>query len=112
MRAGWTCEDAEAARLQANQTARPRGHRGPTPEESWRQRRPIGPRERAAFAAAVRRALPGGRAGLAARRLAAERAGTGDLRPLGVSGEAGHRAAAVRPHEPPLRGGQGERRDF
>jgi hypothetical protein len=50
----WTCDDAEAARLQANETARPRGPSGPTPEESWQGRRPISPQERAAFAEAVR----------------------------------------------------------
>jgi len=51
----WSCEDAEAARLQANQTARPRGLGGPTPAEDWAGRRPIRPAEREAFAATVRR---------------------------------------------------------
>jgi len=37
----WTCEDVEAARLQANETARPQRLHGPTPEEVWRQRLPI-----------------------------------------------------------------------
>jgi hypothetical protein len=46
----WTCDDAEAARLEANQTARPWGSGGPTPEEAWRARRPIAAGERAAFA--------------------------------------------------------------
>jgi transposase InsO family protein len=50
----WSCEDAEAARQQANQTARPWGARGPTPEEAWRGRAPLRPEERAAFAEAVR----------------------------------------------------------
>jgi hypothetical protein len=51
----WTCDAAEAARLQANQTARPWGVRGPTPEEAWQGRAPLRPEERAAFAEAVRR---------------------------------------------------------
>jgi transposase len=53
--AEWTCDDTEAARLQANQTARPRGVRGPTPEETWLARQPIRPQERATFAASVQR---------------------------------------------------------
>ena len=32
----WTCDDVEAARLRANQTARPRGARGPVPADAWR----------------------------------------------------------------------------
>jgi transposase InsO family protein len=51
----WTCDDAEAARLQANQTARPWGPRGPTPDEAWQGRRPISAQERAAFWDTVRR---------------------------------------------------------
>jgi hypothetical protein len=51
----WTCDDAEAARQEANQTARPWGVRGPTPEEAWRGRATIRPDERDAFAAVVRR---------------------------------------------------------
>jgi transposase InsO family protein len=55
-RAGaWTCDDAEAARQEANLTARPTGPNGPTPEEAWRGRRAITAAERAAFAAAVQR---------------------------------------------------------
>jgi transposase InsO family protein len=50
----WTCEDAEAARLQANQTARPWGAFGPTPAEAWDGRQRLGAAERSAFAAAVR----------------------------------------------------------
>ena len=30
----WTCDDIEGARLMANQTARPQGHMGPTPDEA------------------------------------------------------------------------------
>jgi transposase InsO family protein len=51
----WTCDDCEAARLEANQTARPWGVCGPTPEEVWQQRRPISAEERSAFAEVVRR---------------------------------------------------------
>jgi transposase InsO family protein len=51
----WTCDDAEAARLEANQTARPWGSRGPTPEETWAGRRPVSAGERAAFGEAVGR---------------------------------------------------------
>jgi hypothetical protein len=50
----WTCDDVEAARLLANQTARPWGLHGPVPEEAWQGRVRIGPEERAAFAEAVR----------------------------------------------------------
>ena len=55
-RAGeWACDDVEAARLQANQTARPRGLRGLTPEEAWQGRRLISSEERAAFMETVGR---------------------------------------------------------
>lgn len=53
--AAWTCEDAEAARLQANQTARPWGVHGLTPAQAWRQRRPIGDAERCAFLKTLQR---------------------------------------------------------
>jgi transposase InsO family protein len=49
----WTWDDLEAARLQANATARPRGEAGPTPDEAWTARRSIGPAVRALFRAAV-----------------------------------------------------------
>jgi transposase InsO family protein len=49
----WTCDDAEAARQEANETARPQGVNGPTPEESWRERPSITPETRAAFAATL-----------------------------------------------------------
>lgn len=45
----WTCDDVEAARLQANETARPRGQRGPTPDQSWAAREPLRPDERQGF---------------------------------------------------------------
>ena len=45
----WAWDDAAAARLQANATARPRGLRGPSPEELWADRTPITTRERETF---------------------------------------------------------------
>jgi hypothetical protein len=50
----WTCDDVEAARLQGNALGRPRGPYGPTPDQMWRDRRPITSEERAAFGEAVR----------------------------------------------------------
>jgi len=47
---GWSCDDVEAARVQANQTARSRGHRFPTPDVAWNQREGIGSSEVRAFA--------------------------------------------------------------
>jgi transposase InsO family protein len=49
----WTCDDAEAARLQANETARPWGERGPTPAEVWRGKVAVSAADRAAFLEAV-----------------------------------------------------------
>ena len=37
----WSSDDLEAARLQANETARPQGPNGPTPENVWATRTPI-----------------------------------------------------------------------
>jgi hypothetical protein len=51
----WTCVDAGAARLEANETARPWGVHGPTPAEAWEGRRRLDAGERAAFAAEVER---------------------------------------------------------
>lgn len=51
----WTCDDVEAARLQANETARPWGLHGSTPKEAWRQRTVISVEERTAFGRAVNR---------------------------------------------------------
>jgi hypothetical protein len=48
-----TCADAEAARQQANETARPWARRGPTPAEVWERRRPVAAAERTAFVSAV-----------------------------------------------------------
>jgi transposase InsO family protein len=53
----WTCDDVEAARLQANETARPKGRRGPTPDESWAGRQPLRQAEREAFGQLYRRLL-------------------------------------------------------
>lgn len=49
----WTCDDVEAARIETNATARPRGATGPTPDEAWNGRRPIELDERDRFRAAV-----------------------------------------------------------
>lgn len=45
----WGCDDTEAARLQANQTARPWGATGPTPESVWQGRAAIKAEDRRAF---------------------------------------------------------------
>jgi transposase InsO family protein len=45
----WTCDDVEAARLQANMTARPKGAKGPTPHEMWEKRKKTSTRERDDF---------------------------------------------------------------
>ena len=52
----WTCADAEAAREEANETARPWGSGGPTPVEAWQERRGIEAEERTAFGVVVRQA--------------------------------------------------------
>jgi len=53
----WTFDDAEAARLEANATARPFGPLGPSPEQRWSTRAPIAAEEREAFAATIARRL-------------------------------------------------------
>ena len=50
----WTCDDVEGARLQANQTARPFGLIGPTPDDVWQYRAVPTDDERSAFADRVR----------------------------------------------------------
>jgi transposase InsO family protein len=45
----WTCDDVEAGRLLANETARPRGAGGLTPDEAWARRTPITEEERRKF---------------------------------------------------------------
>jgi hypothetical protein len=45
----WTCDDIEAARLMANETARPRGHLSPAPQQAWDGRQPVSPALRDAF---------------------------------------------------------------
>lgn len=51
----WTCDDVEAARLQADQTARPWGAGGPTPESVWQVRQGITAEGRSAFARCLAR---------------------------------------------------------
>jgi len=50
----WTCDDREAARLQANELARPWGLGGPTPGQAWLMRKPVSCGERQRFAHRVR----------------------------------------------------------
>jgi transposase InsO family protein len=45
----WTCDDVEAARLLAEETARPWGAKGPTPREAWTARVPLSDKERQDF---------------------------------------------------------------
>jgi transposase InsO family protein len=52
----WSCDDVEAARLAANQTARPWGNQGPTPEEAWRSHRLVSIEERVVFSNTVQQA--------------------------------------------------------
>jgi transposase InsO family protein len=49
----WTWDDVAAAQCEANALARPRGPRGPSPEQLWADRTAITPEERAAFRASV-----------------------------------------------------------
>ena len=44
-----TCDDIEAAVRQANETGRPNGRHGPTPQDLWLERQPITPEERRSF---------------------------------------------------------------
>lgn len=50
----WTADDLEAARVQANQTARPFGPDGPTAEEFWASRPPVDETFRRTFGDTVR----------------------------------------------------------
>jgi len=49
----WNCDDVEAARLQANELARPWGHNSDTPDTAWATRSPLSAEDRAAFATSV-----------------------------------------------------------
>jgi hypothetical protein len=51
----WTWDDVEAARWEANATARPHGLNGPTPDQRWAARQLIGEEERTLFRATVER---------------------------------------------------------
>ena len=51
----WSWDDTEAARQEANVTARPRGEHGPSPDEAWHRRQPISPAERQGFIQTVTR---------------------------------------------------------
>jgi len=54
----WTCDDVEAARLQANQTALPFGARLGTPDALWAARLPLVDSERDALAASIAKLAP------------------------------------------------------
>lgn len=54
----WTCDDVEAARLQSNELARPWGHNGESPLETWMQRNPLTKEDRERLLAEVKRARP------------------------------------------------------
>jgi transposase InsO family protein len=45
----WTLDDVEAGRREANACARPRGPRGPSPEDLWAERTPVTGAERDCF---------------------------------------------------------------
>ena len=51
----WTWDDTQAARLEANATARPRGPLGPSPDQLWLARQPITQQERSQFLLSVAR---------------------------------------------------------
>jgi len=58
----YPADDTEEARVLTNQTARPKGPAGPTPEEALRSRQPITETERKAFDIDVRKRLNEARA--------------------------------------------------
>ena len=51
----WTWHDVELGRLEANASARPRGPRGPTPDQAWAGRPALTDAPRQAFAATLAR---------------------------------------------------------
>ncbi len=51
----WTMSDCERALEEANRVAHSRGRHGPTPEQAWRERRPVTLSEHEAFRAGCRR---------------------------------------------------------
>jgi transposase InsO family protein len=51
----WTWDDTQAARLEANASARPRGPLGPSPDQLWNDRQPITQQERSQFLLSVAR---------------------------------------------------------
>jgi transposase InsO family protein len=82
----WTCDDAAAARLEANATARPRGPRGPTPDAAWAGRSRLDPGERQRFRMSVD----------AERRSARHDRGLDEHRPLDVMTERSIDRVAIR----------------
>jgi transposase InsO family protein len=57
----WSHSDAEAARLEANATARPKGPTGPTPDELWAARKILTAEERTLFQDSVHQQRTDGR---------------------------------------------------
>jgi len=49
----WSCDDVEAACLEANSQARPQGKNGPVPDQLWETRCPISTQQRTDFLQAV-----------------------------------------------------------
>jgi len=49
----WTCDDVEAGRLIANETSRPWGPKGPSPQRIWKARSTVSCEERMEFIAAL-----------------------------------------------------------
>ena len=45
----WTCDDIEAARVQANELSRPKGHGGPSPNQLWAEKNIVSERDRLIF---------------------------------------------------------------
>jgi len=45
----WTCDDIEAARVQANDLSRPKGHGGPSPNQLWAEKNIVSERDRLIF---------------------------------------------------------------
>lgn len=54
----WSCDDVEAARLQANEWARPWGYKAESPLEAWMQRAPLTELDRMALHYQVEQAEP------------------------------------------------------
>jgi transposase InsO family protein len=83
---GPTCEDLEAARLEANAEARPWGRAGPSPEQRWNERSPITIEQREAFGLALAAAEQLERCKLLERRGVASPPAPADLDAIELNG--------------------------